>query len=169
MITSNFEFTPKQWMLSIWTLLFLLHRYASKPNILFPIMGLAPPYPKLATNNSFINTWQNIRYQWIRSPLYLSTYLCPVMCMHKFLQHCPTQQEYLPVKLPERIVSPKSVQGVLSLWYRVGTTSFPHNIIFITHCGSLDIRTSWKMTRTYHCHIVLENWRMVSSISKTSA
>ena len=92
------------------------------PKPWFPIMGVAPPYPNLTTDNSFSNPCQSIRGKSIRSPLYLSNDLYHVGHRHKCPHNSPTQQGYFPVQVSERWVSSESTQGRLRLWSRVGMT-----------------------------------------------
>ena len=130
--------------------------------------GGGSPLPLLCHWSWFRNPWQSIRFQSIWSPLYPPNNLYHVVRRHKCPQHRPTQQGYSPVQFPERRVSPKSTQDGLSLWSRVGMTSFPHHLIFITHCGSLDNRSSRRMMIPYQYHSGPENWRTISRINTTS-
>ena len=105
--------------------------------------------PNFSTDNSFSNPWKSIRDQSILSPLYLSNDLYRVGCRHKCPQHHRTQKRYFSLQFPKRRLIHESTQGRLSLWSRVGTTSFPHHLIFITQCGLFDMSASRKMTRPY--------------------
>ena len=111
------------------------------PKNWFLIMGWLLP-TLIYTDKNFSNPRQSIRGQSIWPPLYLSNDLYHVGCRHKCSQHRLTQQGYLPIQVPERWVSPKSTQGGPSLYSWFGTTSFLHHIIFINHCGLLDMRAS---------------------------
>ena len=105
------------------------------PKHLLQIMGIAPPYPKFATDNSFRKNWQSIRSQSTQLIFYLPKNLYHIVWRHNCPQYRMTQQGYFPVQVPNHWVSHKSTQGGLIIWSRVGMTSFPHNIIFITNCG----------------------------------
>ena len=61
------------------------------PKPLFPIMGVAPPYPNFATDKIFSNPWKSTWGQSIWYPIYLSIYLYRVSCRPKCPQHHPTQ------------------------------------------------------------------------------
>ena len=93
--------------------------------LLFPIMGVDPPYPNFSNDNIFSNILQSTRGRSIWSPLYLSNDLYCVNYRPKCPQHDTILQGYFPVQFPERLVSPKSTHAVPILWSQVGFDFLP--------------------------------------------